>query len=287
MQKPYFNLSPQEALKQLGVTAGGLTDQQAAQRLEQYGPNRLAEGEKKSWLAVFAEQFKDLLVAILIVAAIISMFSGNLESTLVIFAVLILNAVLGTVQYFKAEKSLESLKAMSAPSAKVLRNGQRVEVPGDQVVPGDIVELEAGDLIVADGRILNSWSLKVNESSLTGESEAVEKSRDAIPGAEVALGDQKNMAFSGSLVTYGRATMVVTGTGMDTQLGRIAGLMNETQQRKTPLQKNLDDFSGKLAVVIMVICAAVFLLSVFRNGMGVLDALMFAVALAVAPSPRR
>ncbi len=285
MQKSYFNLSPKETLEQLGVTSGGLNAQQAAQRLEQYGPNRLAEGEKKSWLAVFAEQFKDLLVAILIVAAIISMFSGNLESTLVIFAVLILNAVLGTVQYFKAEKSLESLKAMSAPSAKVLRDGQRMEVPGDQVVPGDIVELEAGDLIVADGRILNSWSLKVNESSLTGESEAVEKSREAIEGTEVALGDQKNMAFSGSLVTYGRATMVVTGTGMDTQLGRIAALMNQTQQRKTLLQKNLDDFSGKLAVVIMVICAVVFLLSVFRNGMSVLDSLMFAVALAVAAIP--
>ena len=285
MQKSYFNLSPKETLEQLGVTSGGLDRAQAEQRLAQYGPNRLAEGEKKSWLSVFLEQFKDLLVAILIVAAIISMFSGNLESTLVIFAVLILNAVLGTVQYFKAEKSLESLKAMSAPSAKVLRDGQRMEVPGDQVVPGDIVELEAGDLIVADGRILNSWSLKVNESSLTGESEAVEKSRETIEGTEVALGDQKNMAFSGSLVTYGRATMVVTATGMDTQLGRIAALMNQTQQRKTPLQKNLDDFSGKLAMVIMVICAVVFLLSVFRNGMGVLDSLMFAVALAVAAIP--
>ena len=285
MQKSYFNLSPQEALSQLGVTTDGLHRNEAEQRLAQYGPNRLAEGEKKSWLAVFAEQFKDLLVAILVVAAVISMFSGNLESTLVIFAVLILNAVLGTVQYFKAEKSLESLKAMSAPSAKVLRDGQRMELPGDQVVPGDIVELEAGDLIVADGRILNSWSLKVNESSLTGESEAVEKTREAIPDAEVALGDQKNMAFSGSLVTYGRATMVVTATGMDTQLGRIAALMNQTQQRKTPLQKNLDDFSGKLAVVIMAICAVVFLLSVFRNGMTVLDSLMFAVALAVAAIP--
>ena len=285
MQKSYFNLSPKETLEQLGVTSGGLDRAQAEQRLAQYGPNRLAEGEKKSWLSVFLEQFKDLLVAILIVAAIISMFSGNLESTLVIFAVLILNAVLGTVQYFKAEKSLESLKAMSAPSAKVLRDGQRMEVPGDQVVPGDIVELEAGDLIVADGRILNSWSLKVNESSLTGESEAVEKSRETIEGTEVALGDQKNMAFSGSLVTYGRATMVVTATGMDTQLGRIAALMNQTQQRKTPLQKNLDDFSGKLAMVIMVICAVVFLLSVFRNGMSVLDSLMFAVALAVAAIP--
>ena len=285
MQKPYYSLDPKQTLASLDVTAAGLTGEQAQQRLAQYGPNRLAEGEKKSWLAVFASQFKDLLVVILIAAAVISMLSGNLESTLVIFAVLLLNAVLGTVQYFKAEKSLESLKAMSAPTAKVLRDGQRVELPGDQVVPGDIVELEAGDLVVADGRLLHSWSLKVNESSLTGESEAVEKTQEAIADGEVALGDQKNMAFSGSLVTYGRATMVVTATGMDTQLGRIASLMNQTQQRKTPLQKNLDDFSGKLAVVILVICALVFALSVLRNGMNILDSLMFAVALAVAAIP--
>ena len=189
------------------------------------------------------------------------------------------------MQYFKAEKSLESLKAMSAPTAKVLRNGQRVEIPSDQVVPGDVIELEAGDLVVADGRLLSCWSLKVNESSLTGESEAVEKMSQAIDGEEVALGDQKNMVFSGSLVTYGRATMVVTDTGMNTQLGRIATLMNQTQQRKTPLQKNLDEFSGKLAIVIMIICAGVFLLSVFRSRMNVLDSLMFAVALAVAAIP--
>ena len=145
---------------------------------------------------------------------------------------------------------------MSAPSAKVLRDGQRLEIPSNQVVPGDIIELEAGDLVVADGRLLNCWSLKVNESSLTGESEAVEKTNEAIEGEKVALGDQKNMVFSGSLVTYGRAVMVVTATGMDTQLGRIATLMNQTQQRKTPLQKNLDDFSSKLAMVIMAICAS-------------------------------
>ncbi|HIX13758.1 MAG TPA: cation-translocating P-type ATPase [Candidatus Anaerofilum faecale] len=284
MADKHYNQTPQQTLDGLQSRAAGLSAGEARARLEQYGPNRLAEGKKKSVLRVFAEQFKDLLVVILIVAALISMASGNMESTLVIFAVLILNAVLGTVQYCKAEKSLESLKAMSAPSAKVLRNGQRIEVPGAEVVPGDIVELEAGDLIVADGRLLNSWALKVNESSLTGESEAVEKITDAIEG-EAALGDQKNMVFSGSLVTYGRGRMVVTGTGMDTQLGRIASLMNQTQQRKTPLQKNLDDFSGKLAAVILVICAGVFLLSVFRSHMGILDSLMFAVALAVAAIP--
>ena len=285
MEQNYVHLTPQQTLEQLDVTSDGLNSAEASQRLAQYGPNQLAEGKRKSVAAVFFEQFKDLLVVILIAAALISMFSGNMESTLVIFAVLILNAILGTVQYFKAEKSLESLKAMSAPSAKVLRNGQRLEIPSDQVVPGDIIELEAGDLIVADGRLLNCWSLKVNESSLTGESEAVEKTNQAITGEKVALGDQKNMVFSGSLVTYGRAVMVVTATGMDTQLGKIASLMNQTQQRKTPLQKNLDDFSGKLAMVIMIICAGVFLLSVFRSHMSILDSLMFAVALAVAAIP--
>ena len=285
MEQTFFRLTPQQALERLNAASGGLTSAEAAARLETFGPNQLAEGKKKSPAAVFFGQFKDLLVVILIAAALISMVSGNLESTLVIFAVLILNAVLGTVQYFKAEKSLESLKAMSAPTAKVLRDGQRLEVPGSRIVPGDIVELEAGDMIVADGRLLNSWSLKVNESSLTGESEAVEKISAAIPGEKIALGDQKNMVFSGSLVTYGRAVMVVTATGMETQLGRIARLMDETQQRKTPLQKNLDDFSGKLALVILVICAGVFLLSVYRSGMGLLDSLMFAVALAVAAIP--
>ena len=285
MEQTFFRLTPQQALERLNAASGGLTSAEAAARLETFGPNQLAEGKKKSPAAVFFGQFKDLLVVILIAAALISMVSGNLESTLVIFAVLILNAVLGTVQYFKAEKSLESLKAMSAPTAKVLRDGQRLEVPGSRIVPGDIVELEAGDMIVADGRLLNSWSLKVNESSLTGESEAVEKISAAIPGEKIALGDQKNMVFSGSLVTYGRAVMVVTATGMETQLGRIARLMDETQQHKTPLQKNLDDFSGKLALVILVICAGVFLLSVYRSGMALLDSLMFAVALAVAAIP--
>ena len=199
-------------------------------------------------------------------------------------SVLILNAILGTVQYFKAEKSLESLKAMSSPTAKVLRGGAKVEVPSKEVVPGDIVFLEAGDLVVADGRVIENFSLKVNESSLTGESEGVEKTEEVIPGEKVALGDQKNMVFSGSLVTYGRATVVVTGTGMHTEIGKIASLMNQTQQRKTPLQQSLDDFSKKLAVIILAICVVVFGLSLYRE-MPILDSLMFAVALAVAAIP--
>ena len=207
------------------------------------------------------------------------------RATLVIFAVLILNAVLGTVQYLKAEKSLESLKAMSSPSATLLRGGIKVQVPSPEVVPGDILLLEAGDLITADARILESWSVKINESSLTGESEAVEKTADVIPEENVALGDRKNMVFSGSLVTYGRATAVVTATGMQTELGHIASLLDNTRQRKTPLQENLNKFSEKLAIAIIAICGVVFLLSYFRSGMGLLDSLMFAVALAVAAIP--
>ena len=284
MANTFFNRSVDEVLKQQESSLGGLSHAQAADRLERFGPNALVEGKKKGIVQVFLEQFKDLLVVILILAAVISMLSGQGESTIVIFAVLILNAILGTVQYFKAEKSLESLKAMSSPAAKVLRDGAKVEVPSKEIVPGDIVFLEAGDLVVADGRVLENFSLKVNESSLTGESEGVEKSADIIPGEKVALGDQKNMVFSGSLVTYGRATVVVTGTGMHTEIGKIASLMNQTQQRKTPLQQSLDDFSKKLAVIILAICVVVFGLSLYRE-MPILDSLMFAVALAVAAIP--
>ncbi|HIR85504.1 MAG TPA: cation-translocating P-type ATPase [Candidatus Galloscillospira excrementavium] len=287
----WHTMGQDEVLQKLDTSGkDGLTAAEAAKRLEKFGPNALAEGKKKTVLQVFLGQFKDLLVIILIAAALISMATGEVESTIVIFAVLILNAVLGTVQHFKAEKSLESLKAMSAPSAKVIRDGRRQELPSHDIVPGDLVELEAGDMVVADGRILENYSLKVNESSLTGESEAVEKSPDAIPQAEVALGDRKDMVFSGSLVTYGRAVVVVTGTGMDTELGKVAALMNQTQQRKTPLQQSLDDFSKKLAIIIMAICVVVFGLNLYHQlplftRDGVLSALMFAVALAVAAIP--
>lgn len=280
----FYNSSSQEILKRFNVTSSGLSEQGVARSLEKHGYNALAESKKKSAVIVFLEQFKDLLVFILIAAAVISMVSGNVESTIVIFAVIILNAILGTVQHFKAEKSLDSLRAMSSPIAKVVRNGVKLEVPSKEVVPGDILVLEAGDLVVADGRIIENYSLQVNESMLTGESENVNKNADEIKADEVALGDQFNMVFSGSLVTYGRAVVVVTQTGMDTELGKIASLMNQTQQKKTPLQVNLDKFSQKLAIVIIGICVIVFLLGLFRS-MPILDSLMFAVALAVAAIP--
>lgn len=284
MSDKFFTLTPSETMERLGTAQTGLTGTQAAQSMEKSGPNSLTEGKKKGVVQVFLEQFKDLLVVILMIAAVISMLSGHGESTVVIFAVILLNAMLGTLQFFKAEKSLASLKAMSSPSAKVLRDGVKLELPSPQIVPGDIVLLEAGDMVVADGRILENFSLKVNESSLTGESDGVEKFTDPILRDDVALGDQKNMVFSGSLVIYGRATVLVTATGMNTQLGRIAALMNQTQQRKTPLQESLDNFSKKLAMAVLAVCVVVFGLSLYRQ-MPILDSLMFAVALAVAAIP--
>ena len=223
------------------------------------------------------------MVVILIIAALISMVSGNVESTIVIIAVIVLNAILGTVQHAKAEKSLDSLKSLSSPSAKVMRDGHKIEVPSAQVVPGDILYLEAGDLVVADGRILENYSLQVNESSLTGESTNVDKS-DGLIHDDCALADRANMVYSSGLVTYGRAVVLVTATGMDTEIGKIAALMNATKEKKTPLQISLDQFGSRLAMAIMVICGLVFLLSLYRD-MPILDSLMFAVALAVAAIP--
>ena len=282
-QKEDWNYSAQELLQKFDVTEQGLNNARVEEIRRLTGENILQEGKKKSTLEVFLGQFCDLLVVILIIAAIISMFSGNTESTIVILLVLIMNAVLGTVQHVKAQRSLESLKQLSAPNAKVIRNGVKQEVPSREIVPGDIVMLEAGDMIVADGRILHNYSLQVNESSLTGESTNVEKTDTVIEG-KAALADRVNMVYSGSLVTYGRAQVLVTGTGMKTELGKIAGLMNAAKERKTPLQESLDKFSGRLAMLIMIICAVVFGLCIYRE-MTILDSLLFAVALAVAAIP--
>ncbi len=282
--KEYYQQTVSEVLERVGQTQAGWNSAQASELLEKHGPNALREGKRKNVLQMFAEQFRDLMVIILIIAAVISMISGNAESTLVIFAVLIINAVLGTVQNRKAEKSLDSLKSLASPSAKVIRGGVTQEIDSTQVVPGDIVVLEAGDMVVADGRVIDSFSLQVNESSLTGESTNVDKSSGVIDG-QVPLGDRVNMVYSGSLVTYGRAVIAVTATGMDTEIGRIASMMNATKEKKTPLQRSLDQFSSRLAVVIMMICAIVFLLGLFRGGLSILDSLLFAVALAVAAIP--
>lgn len=282
--KAYYRESKEELIKELGANEEqGLTNKAAQEKLAQVGPNALVEGKKKSVLEVFLEQFKDLMVIILIVAAVISAFTGNLESTAVIIVVLILNAILGTVQHVKAEKSLEALKSLSAPAAKVLRDGKKQEIAAKDVVPGDILLLEAGDLVTADGRILDNFSLQVNESSLTGESTNIDK-LDTTFEKEVPLGDRVNMVYSSALVTYGRANVLVTATGMDTEIGKIATLMNETKERRTPLQVSLDQFSSRLATAILIFCALILGLQMWR-GQPLLDALLFAVALAVAAIP--
>ncbi len=280
--KEIYQLEKNELYQKYG-NESGLSSEQAEKLLLEKGENVLEEQGKKSIFAVFLGQFADLLVVILIAAAVISMLSGNVESTVVIFVVIILNAILGTVQYVKAEKSLDSLKELSAPKAKVLRDGNKKEVLSKEIVPGDVLLLEAGDMIVADGRMIANYSLQVNESSLTGESTNVDK-KDEIIEKEVALGDRSNMVFSGSLVTYGRANVLVTATGMHTEMGKIATLMNDTKNKKTPLQVSLDDFSKKLAIIIMIISVIVFGLRIWQKE-PVLDSLMFAVALAVAAIP--
>ena len=271
-------------LREFQTTEKGLSDNEVRNRKDIFGDNALKEKKRKGILKVFLNQFKDLLVGILIVAGIISIITDNVESTLVIFIVIFLNAILGTVQYFKAEQSLEALRSLTAAKCKVIRNGVKQEILSKDIVPGDILFLEAGDLIAADGRIIENHSLQVNESSLTGESLAVEKNAEVLSDDEIPLSDRKNMVFGGTLVTYGRAIAVVTSTGMNSELGKIANLMENTQAKETPLQKTLDKFSGKLAIIIITICIIVFVLEIYRDE-SILNALMFAVALAVAAIP--
>ena len=283
-QKQIWQKNRMELFRDLKCGEDGLSAQEAKARLETYGPNELHSGTKKSVLRIFLEQFADFIVIILILAALISAAMGDVESTAVILAVITMNAILGTVQTVKAAASLDSLKQMSAPTAKVVRDGTVLQVPGRDVVPGDVVVLEAGDAVCADGRLLECASLKCAESALTGESLPVEKELGEI-GGEVALGDRKNMVFSGSFVTYGRARFLVTSTGMNTEMGKIATLLKNTEEKKTPLQISLDQFGKKLSVGILVICAALFAVSVFLRGENIMNAFLFAVALAVAAVP--
>ncbi|MBQ4165307.1 MAG: HAD-IC family P-type ATPase, partial [Oscillospiraceae bacterium] len=282
----YFNKSTDEVLKTLGTShEAGLTDAQVEESRAKYGANIIAEEKPKSIFKVFLEQFADLLVIILIVASVISAFTGNIESTIVILAVITMNAILGTAQHVKAQKSLASLKAMSAPNARVIRNGNQTEIPASDVVVGDILLIEAGNVAAADGRILEAASLQVNESALTGESLNVLKSTDRIDADELPLGDRVNMIYSGSNISNGRGVVAVTGVGMDTEIGKIASLMQNAQKKKTPLQASLDNFSKVLSFVIIGICVVVFVLTKFVNGQTIEDSLMFAIALAVAAIP--
>lgn len=281
--KQWYQMNSSELLKEMESSSEGLSKDQVEERLAKFGKNKLQEGERKTPLQIFFGQFKDLLVIVLIIAAVISAITGDVKSTCVIVAVLILNAVLGTLQEVKAQKSLDALKKLSSPHVKVMRNGVKEEIESQDLVPGDIVLAEAGDMIAADGRILENYSLQVNEASLTGESTNIDK-KEVTFDKETALADRLNMVYSGSLVTYGRAVICVTETGMKTEIGKIATLMNKTKEKKTPLQESLNRFSGRLAVGILIISALVFGIEMIQ-GMKVLDALLFAVALAVAAIP--
>lgn len=283
-EKQIWEKNCTELFREQNCGENGLSAAEAKRRLAEYGINELHAGKQKSILSIFLGQFRDFLVLILILAAIVSACMDDVESTVVILAVITMNAVLGTVQTVKAAASLDSLKQMSAPTAKVMRDGQVVQIPGREVVPGDVVVLEAGDSVCADGRLLECASLKCAESALTGESLPVEKDVAVLSGA-AALGDRKNMVFSGSFVTYGRGRFLVTATGMNTEMGRIALLLETTEERKTPLQVSLDQFGKKLSLIILVICAGLFAVSVLWRHENVMSAFLFAVALAVAAIP--
>ncbi|WP_391115848.1 cation-translocating P-type ATPase [Psychrobacillus sp. L3] len=280
----YHQQSTREIMDMLDVTNQGLNNDDVQKRQEVYGYNKLVEGKKTSTFAVFFGQFKDLLVVILMIAAFISFLLGEVGSTIVIMIVVILNAILGTVQHVKAEQSLDNLKALATPIAKVMRNNQIVEISSEDIVVGDLLYLAAGDYINADGRLLESHNLHINESSLTGESLAVAKSTAPIDGDHVTIGDKKNMVFTGSFVTNGRGTVIVTAIGMETEIGKIANLLDTAKQKKTPLQASLDHFGENLALGITIICLAIFTIDLIR-GRELVESFMFAVSLAVAAIP--
>ena len=289
----FYKRTHEDVMSNLNSSLQGLSDNQVNELLQSKGYNELKEKDKIPTYKLFLESFKDPLVVILLIAAIVQIILGEVVESIIIFAVVIINSVLGVVQTKKAEGSLESLKKLSAPQAKVIRNNKKITLESRQLVPGDIVVLEAGDYVPADGRLIEAETLKVVEGMLTGESEPVLKYTDVI-NEEVGLGDQKNMVFSGSIVVYGRGMFIVTDTGMDTEMGKIAGLLESSESKLTPLQQKLEEFSKKLGVGITILALVIFIIEVARayftrnttDMIGVaLDSFMFAVAVAVAAIP--
>ena len=289
----YYKQKYIESIESLKSNINGLTNEEAKKRLSEYGYNELKEGNKVPNWKLFLESFKDPLVIILLIAAIVQIFLGEVIESIIIFIVIMLNSILGVTQTKKAEGSLESLKKLSAPKAKVIRDNQKQTIEGRELVPGDIVMLEAGDYIPADGRIIDAQTLKIVEGMLTGESEPVLKHNEKID-EDIGIGDQKNMVFSGSLVVYGRGIFIVTSTGMNTEMGKVANLLETAENKQTPLQQKLDEFSKKLGVLIVGIAALIFIIQVIRNFMGqsdiskakiIADSFMFAIAVAVAAIP--
>lgn len=279
-----YQKSIQEVLSEFDASRNGLTSFQVDDRQKQYGLNEMDQQEKESPLQIFLSQFKDLLVIVLIVAGFISMATGEIVSSIVIFIVITINAILGTVQTLKARKSLESLSKLSMPHVKVIRDGQLHQIVSNELTIGDLVYVEAGDVIEGDGRLIECANLQVNESALTGESLPQEKQLEVIAG-EVGIADQTNMVFSSGLVTNGTGKYIVTKIGMNTEIGKIATMLENAKERKTPLQLTLEDFSKKLTISICVICAIILAMNVIVAHEDIWDALLIAVALAVAAIP--
>ncbi len=283
--KNYFHQSAADTAKDLEVDiAVGLTDEEAQARSAKYGKNRLEGGKEKSILQMALEQLKDFMVIILIIAAVVSAFLGETLEGVIIIAIVILNTFLGVYQENKASNALKALKEMSSPHAKVLRNGVITEVASSDVVPGDVVIMEAGDYIPADVRLVEVVNLKVDEAALTGESVPVEKDANAVLAEDASLGDRVNSAYMGTVVTYGRGKGIITDIGMKTQMGNIAGMLNDVDDEETPLQKKLDSLGKVLGIVCLAVCGVIFLLGLLR-GMAFFDIFMLSVSLAVAAIP--
>ena len=263
----------------------GLTSSEASKRLEKYGPNKIESSNKKSILEKIKDQLLDPMVILLIVASIISAFTGDKVEAIIIIAIVIINAIMSIYQEGQAEDSVAALQKMSSPEATVLRDEKRGKVKAEELVPGDIVILETGDIIPADIRLLDSRNLQIDESSLTGESVAVEKDADEEYSEEVGIGDRKNSAFSSSIVTYGHGEGVITATGHETEIGHIATSLDSVEDKETPLQRQLKDLSKKLAILVIIVCALVFVVGYFRSDMDILENFMVAVSLAVAAIP--
>ncbi len=281
---PYHTLDHDEVLRRLESAKNGLTSSEAGQRLERYGKNMLQDTKTKSLLAKFMEQFKNVMIFILLAAAILSGILGEWTDTVIILLVVILNAVLGVIQENKAEQALEALKSMSSPMAKIRRDGQVMEIKSEELVPGDIVLLEAGNVVPADLRVLESASLQTEEAALTGESLPSDKLAGVLEGTDLALGDRTNMAYMSSSVTYGRGVGVVTATGMLTEVGRIAGFIAQAEQDVTPLQKKLDELGKYFTYIILGVCVVIFVVGILE-GREMLDMLLTSISLAVAAIP--
>ncbi|HBH60743.1 MAG TPA: ATPase [Nitrospiraceae bacterium] len=273
-----------ETIEQLGTSSHGLSAEEVARRLVKHGPNELIEGKKKTPLMMFLDQFRDFMIIVLIIAAIISGFIGELSDTIAIIVIVALNAVIGFIQEYRAEKAMAALKKMAALSATVIRNSLPETVSASQLVPGDIVVLEAGKIVPADMRLIETALLKVEEAALTGESVPVEKHPHQLHDKHLPLGDRKNMSYKGTITTYGRGTGIVVATGMDTELGKIANMLQQEEEVKTPLQKRLSIFGQKLAIAVLAICAIVFGIGVMRGEPAMLM-LLTAISLAVAAIP--